>query len=178
MPSTRRKSCRNSTADAQRLHLYFKSIYSQRRPFFGVPMGKSINNKAITYIRLKGEKILRFSKQNCSHMVFFYKASNSEAYDWKNWLRSFFLPYAWVQKWSMLGAIFLPYEGSTYSVFRRSIPQNFEEYVVTAPWWKYFMGSAGNSSSFFLSQQTLAVHLGAVTTYSSKFWGILLLKTL
>ena len=24
-----------------------------------------------------------------------------------------------------------------YSVFRRTIPQNFEEYVVTSPWWKY-----------------------------------------
>ena len=67
---------------------------------------------------------------------------------------------------------------SNYSVFRRSIPQNFEEYVVTAPWWKDFMRGALNSSSFFLSRQILAVHLGAVTTYTSKFWGILPLKTL
>ena len=44
-----------------------------------------------------------------------------------------------------------------YSVFRRSIPQNFEEYVVTAPWWKDFMGWGLNSSSFFLSRQILAV---------------------
>ena len=42
---------------------------------------------------------------------------------------------------------------NSYSVFRRSIPQNFEEYVVTVPWWKAFMGWARNSSSFFLSRR-------------------------
>ena len=37
--------------------------------------------------------------------------------------------------------------GVIYSVFRRSIPQNFEEYVVTSPWWKYLYVL---STEFFL----------------------------
>ena len=56
--------------------------------------------------------------------------------------------YVFIETFSLVCHNFLWCHGN-YSVFRRSIPQNFEEYVVTAPWWKDFMGGVPNSSSFF-----------------------------
>ena len=65
-----------------------------------------------------------------------------------------------------------------YSVFRRSIPQNFEVYVVTAPRWTASICLERKKEEEFGAPPMKSFHHGAVTTYSSKFWGILLLKTL
>ena len=70
---------------------------------------------------------------------------------------------------------------SFYSVFRSSILQNFEEYVVTVPWWKDLYVMSTEFFFFFLSHWScdhwLVIHLEAVITYCSKIWGILPLKT-
>ena len=65
----------------------------------------------------------------------------------------------------------------SHSVFRRSIPQNFEVYVVTAPRWTASICLERKKEEFGAPPMK-SFHHGAVTTYSSKFWGILLLKTL
>ena len=63
----------------------------------------------------------------------------------------------------------------TYSVFRRSIPQNLEEDVVTAPRWIASFCWERKKKNSALSTYKSFSH-GAVTTCSSKFWGMPLLK--
>ena len=58
------------------------------------------------------------------------------------------------------------------------IPQNFEVYVVTAQRWTASICLERKKEEEFIAPPMKSLHHGAVTTYSSKFWGILLLKTL
>ena len=55
-----------------------------------------------------------------------------------------------------------------YSVFRRSIPQNSEEYVVTVPRSTASIEREKKEEEFS-AQPMKSFHHGAVTTYSSKF---------
>ena len=59
---------------------------------------------------------------------------------------------------------------SDYSVFRRSIPPNFGEYVVTAPRWMTSFCWDGKKKRNSVLKAYKYFHHGAVTTYSSKFW--------
>ena len=63
-----------------------------------------------------------------------------------------------------------------YGVSRRSIPQNFEEYGVTSLRWIDSISWERKKNSVFTTYKSF--HHGEVTTYPSKFWGILLPKTL